>query len=100
MALLAGVCLLKGPTVLYFLRRQQHKAEPPSLFWVPAMAATASASWCHPGGKDKGMWKVLVIMALLQAQLPGTGKAGQMDGKELPETLLADRKSTRLNSSH
>ncbi|XP_043424175.1 T-cell surface glycoprotein CD3 zeta chain isoform X3 [Prionailurus bengalensis] len=36
------------------------------------MAATASASWCHPGGKDKVTRKVLVIMALLQAQLPGT----------------------------
>ncbi|XP_026365241.2 T-cell surface glycoprotein CD3 zeta chain isoform X1 [Ursus americanus] len=37
------------------------------------MAATASASWHHPGGKDKMTWKVLVIMALLQAQLPVTG---------------------------
>ncbi|XP_047696953.1 T-cell surface glycoprotein CD3 zeta chain isoform X1 [Prionailurus viverrinus] len=36
------------------------------------MAATASASWCHAGGKDKVTRKVLVIMALLQAQLPGT----------------------------
>ncbi|XP_045732136.1 T-cell surface glycoprotein CD3 zeta chain isoform X1 [Mirounga angustirostris] len=37
------------------------------------MAATASASWHHPGGKDKTAWKVLVMVALLQAQLPVTG---------------------------
>ncbi|XP_077617918.1 T-cell surface glycoprotein CD3 zeta chain [Crocuta crocuta] len=36
------------------------------------MAATASASWRHPGGRDKVMWKVLVVTALLQTQLPGT----------------------------
>lgn len=67
----------------------EQSQQTPLLFCAPAMAATASASWHHPGGKDKMTWKVLVIMALLQAQLPVTGKAGRIDGKELLETLWA-----------
>ncbi|VCX41973.1 unnamed protein product [Gulo gulo] len=71
----AGRCEpLKGPTVLHFLRRQrQNKASRLLCSRVPAMAATASASWHHPGGKDKMAWKALVSLALLQAQLPVTG---------------------------
>lgn len=81
----AGRCLPRQrPHTPHFLRRQQHEAET-----GPAMAATASAAWRHPGGRDKVVWKVLVVSALLQTQLPGTGKAGQTDGEELSETLCA-----------
>lgn len=85
----AGRCeLLKGPIVLHFLRRQrQNKASSLLCSRVPAMAATASASWHRPGGKGKMAWKVLVSLVLLQAQLPVTGKAGRIRGKERLETV-------------
>uniref|UniRef100_G1KZH4 T-cell surface glycoprotein CD3 zeta chain n=1 Tax=Ailuropoda melanoleuca TaxID=9646 RepID=G1KZH4_AILME len=51
----------------------EQSQQTPLLFCAPAMAATASASWHQPGGKDKMTRKALVIMALLQAQLPVTG---------------------------
>uniref|UniRef100_A0A8C0LDS4 T-cell surface glycoprotein CD3 zeta chain n=1 Tax=Canis lupus dingo TaxID=286419 RepID=A0A8C0LDS4_CANLU len=90
-----GECELLGPVGRCLSSHQPHspplpeeagaeqRRQPPFLFCVPAMAATALASWHHPGGKDKMMWKVLVITALLQAQLPVTGaqSLGLLDPK-------------------
>uniref|UniRef100_A0A8P0TRU8 T-cell surface glycoprotein CD3 zeta chain n=1 Tax=Canis lupus familiaris TaxID=9615 RepID=A0A8P0TRU8_CANLF len=90
-----GECELLGPVGRCLSSHQPHspplpeeagaeqRRQPPFLFCVPAMAATALASWHHPGGKDKMMWKMLVITALLQAQLPVTGaqSLGLLDPK-------------------
>lgn len=72
----AGVCLHTGPVVPHFLRSQQAQpAETALVLSVPAVAATAAASGYHPAGRDKMKWKALVMAAILQAQLPVTGKA-------------------------